>query len=168
MRIALERAYADGTVAVEMDPLSLLCRLAASVPPPRHHIVKYAGVLASASPWRPRIGPRPKPAPTIDAPGCAAPAEVQQDREPAAPKRTHGTYRAWADLLRRTFQVDVLECPSCKGRMKLLAIVSQPRNIARYLAAIGESMEVPARSPSRGPPYWKSFVLRRKALGHVA
>jgi hypothetical protein len=26
--ITLKRAYADGTVAVEMDPLSLLCRLA--------------------------------------------------------------------------------------------------------------------------------------------
>lgn len=32
-----ERAYQDGTVAVEMDPLSLLCRLATSVPPPRFH-----------------------------------------------------------------------------------------------------------------------------------
>jgi hypothetical protein len=32
-----------------MDPLSLLCRLAMSVPPPRFHTVKYAGVLASAS-----------------------------------------------------------------------------------------------------------------------
>jgi hypothetical protein len=28
VRIALKRAYSDGTVAVEMDPLSLLCRLA--------------------------------------------------------------------------------------------------------------------------------------------
>jgi len=34
-----------------MDPLSLLCRLAASVPPPRHHTVRYAGVLAGASEW---------------------------------------------------------------------------------------------------------------------
>jgi hypothetical protein len=34
VRITLKRAYADGTVAVGMDPLSLLCRLAASVP---HH-----------------------------------------------------------------------------------------------------------------------------------
>jgi hypothetical protein len=33
--LTLKRAYADGTVAVEMDPLSLLCRLATSVPPPR-------------------------------------------------------------------------------------------------------------------------------------
>jgi len=43
VRISLKRAYSDGTVAVDMDPLSLLCRLAASVPPPRYHIVKYAG-----------------------------------------------------------------------------------------------------------------------------
>jgi hypothetical protein len=49
VRIALKRAYADGTVAVEMDPLSLLCRLATAVPPPRFHTVKYAGVLAPAS-----------------------------------------------------------------------------------------------------------------------
>jgi hypothetical protein len=46
VRIALKRAFSDGTVAVEMDPLSLLCRLAMSVPPPRYHTVKYAGVLA--------------------------------------------------------------------------------------------------------------------------
>ncbi|WP_437601713.1 transposase [Sorangium sp. So ce590] len=52
VRLSLKRAFGDGTVAVDMDPLSLLCRLAASVPPPRFHTVKYAGVLASAS--RPR------------------------------------------------------------------------------------------------------------------
>ena len=55
VRIALKRASADGTVAVEMDPLSLLCRLATSVPPPRFHTVKYAGVLAPASAWRARL-----------------------------------------------------------------------------------------------------------------
>ena len=54
VRITLKKAYADGTIAVEMDPLSLLCRLATSVPPPRLHTIRYAGVLAPASPWRPR------------------------------------------------------------------------------------------------------------------
>ena len=57
VRIALKRAYADGTVAVDMDPLSLFCRLATAVPPPRYHTVKYAGVLAAASRWRSRIAP---------------------------------------------------------------------------------------------------------------
>ena len=49
VRIALKRAYSDGTVAVDMDTLSLLCRLAASVPPARYHIV-VAGVLAAGEP----------------------------------------------------------------------------------------------------------------------
>jgi len=30
---------------------------------------------------------------------------------------------------------------------------------------VGEATEVPPRSPGRGPPYWKSRVLRRQALG---
>ena len=58
VRISLKKAYADGTMAVNMDPLSLLCRLAASVPPPRFHTVRYAGVLAPASPWRSRLAPQ--------------------------------------------------------------------------------------------------------------
>jgi len=35
----------------------------------------------------------------------------------------------------------------------------------RYLAAVGEASEVPRRSPGRGPPYWKSQMLRRQVLG---
>ena len=44
--------------------------------------------------------------------------------------------------------------------MKLLALVKNPASIARYLATVGEATEVPRRSPGRGPPYWKSRVLR--------
>jgi hypothetical protein len=52
--------------------------------------------------------------------------------------------------------------------MKLVAIVTDPKSVARYLAGIGELTDVPERSPSRGPPYSKSTVLRRKALGDAA
>jgi hypothetical protein len=44
-------------------------------------------------------------------------------------------------------------------------MVTDPASIARYLAAVSEATEVPRRSRSRGPPYWKSRVLRRQALG---
>jgi hypothetical protein len=120
------------------------------------HTVKYAGVLAPASPWRPRIGPRP---------GQAIQADADDAQES---KSKRGGYRPWAELLKRTFGVDALECPTCHGRMKLVAMLTEAASIKRFLAALGEPTEVPARSPSRGPPYWKSTVLRRKALGHVA
>ncbi len=61
VRITLKKAYADGTIAVDMDPLSLLCRLATSVPPPRLHTIRYAGVLAPASPWRRHLAPQALP-----------------------------------------------------------------------------------------------------------
>ncbi|HVZ36456.1 MAG TPA: hypothetical protein VG963_28700, partial [Polyangiaceae bacterium] len=63
---------------------------------------------------------------------------------------------------------DVLMCPNCGGRMKLVALVTAAQSITRYLSALGEPTDVPPRSPSRGPPYWRSTVLRRKALGDVA
>ena len=66
VRIALKRAYQDGAVAVEMDPPSLLSRLAASVPPPRHHVVKYGGVLAPASPGARVSRQRARPSPTLE------------------------------------------------------------------------------------------------------
>ena len=45
-------------------------------------------------------------------------------RPPGAP-----SYRPWAELLARTFAVDVLACPKCHGRMRLLAMVEEPANV---------------------------------------
>jgi hypothetical protein len=127
------------------------------------HTVKYGGVLASASPWRSRIGPRPEKK-TTETSDTTKPAAGQA---PSTPKRA-SAYRPWAELLKRTFALDVLHCVKCGGRMKLVAILTQPKSVLRYLASVGESTDVPARSKSRGPPYWKSKVLRQKALGDAA
>jgi hypothetical protein len=93
--------------------------------------------------------------------------ETPRGRPQAPPAAGRPSYRPWAQLLARTFAVDVLACPECHGRMRLLAMVEDPANVARTLAAVGEATEVPPRSPGRGPPYWKSCVLRRQALGEV-
>jgi len=108
------------------------------------------GFTLHACAWRSRIAPKPP--------------EATPASEPETPKRAGG-YRPWAELLARTFGVDVLACPKCQGRMKLLAMLTDPVQVARYLAAVGEATEVPRRSDNRGPPYWKSRVLRRLALG---
>ena len=48
VRITSKRAYADGTVAVEIASLSLPCQLTANVRPPRLRTIRHAGVLAPA------------------------------------------------------------------------------------------------------------------------
>jgi Putative transposase len=157
VRVALKKPFSDGTVAVDMDPLSLLCRLAATVPPPRFHTVRYAGVLSSHAKWRPLVVPKPAP----DAPGDDANQDRAADSD--APRQS-GTsrYRPWAELLRRTFGIDVETCPRCGGRLRLLALVTEPKNVARFLRHLGEPTDPPRRAPARAPPYWQSRVLRRR------
>ena len=155
VRITLKRPFADGTVAVDMDPLSLLSRLATAVPPPRRHTVRYAGILAPGSRMRPKVVPRP-----------AVAAEGTAEAEKPA-KHAGSRYRPWAELLKRCFAIDVLACPRCGGRMRLVALVTEAASVRRFLRGLGESTDAPLRAPARGPPYWRSRVLRR-AAGEVS
>jgi len=42
-------------------------------------------------------------------------------------------------------------------------MLTEAASITRYLRALGEPVEAPSRSPPRGPPYWASRALRRRA-----
>jgi Putative transposase/Transposase zinc-binding domain len=165
VRITLKRAFSDGTVAIDMDPLSLLSRHAAAVPYSRFHTVRYSGVLASASKLRPKNAPKPEPVATEGEDGCVHPA-LACEMPAEVPKR--GPYRPWAELLKRTFGFDVLQCVKCQGRMRLLAVLTQDREVRRYLRGIGEATDLPTQAPARSPPYWQSRALRRRELGDEA
>ena len=114
--------------------------------------VRYAGVLASASKLRPRILPEP--------PKEEGAIESANEEVESPPQRCR--YRPWAELMMRTFAVDVLCCPRCSGRLRLVALMTEHEQICRYLRALGESTEAPERSPARGPPFWASRALRRR------
>jgi hypothetical protein len=49
----------------------------------------------------------------------------------------------WAELIRRVFAVDVLECPRCGGRMRILTAIQSPEAIRAILEHLG----LPSRSP---------------------
>ncbi len=49
----------------------------------------------------------------------------------------------WATLLRRTFDVDVLVCPACGGRLRVLGEVTDRAMVRLVL----ESLELPADAP---------------------
>lgn len=154
-----------GTTAIDLDPLSLLCRLAASVPAPRAHTVRYAGVLGSASKLRARIVPQ---APPVERPvdPSGGVADAARDADDDSTKRGGCRYRSWAELL-NTLGIDALKCAKCQGRMKVLSLVRESDEVRRYLRAIGEPTDPPERGPARGPPFWASRALRIRT-GHEA
>jgi hypothetical protein len=101
----------------------------------------------------------PKPAPT----GATDPASTsdQQSCGPPPACVDGSRYRPWAELLKRTFGIDVETCPRCGGRMRLLAVITDLASAARFLRHRGEPTEPPARAPARAPPYWQSKIVRR-------
>jgi hypothetical protein len=50
--------------------------------------------------------------------------------------------------MKRVFAVDVLSCPACGGRMRLLAAIHDPA-VAR---AILDCLDLPSRPPPNEPP----------------
>ena len=103
------------------------------------------------------------PNPLPDARGDAASAAEPDSCSPPPPCDTSGSrYRPWAELLKRTFGIDVETCPRCGGRMRLLALITEPPNVARFLRHLGEPTEPPPRAPARAPPFTRSRVLRRR------
>jgi hypothetical protein len=51
--------------------------------------------------------------------------------------------------MRRAFDIDVLACPRCGGRMRLIATIADPRVIRPILAHLGLPTEVPRPPPAR-------------------
>ena len=63
---------------------------------------------------------------------------------------------------RRSFALEVEECPSCGARMKLRALVTKPASVRRLLRHLGEPTDAPPLAPARDPPFYRSPVLRRR------
>jgi len=57
----------------------------------------------------------------------------------------------WARLLRRSFSVDVLECPKCHGRLRVVAVIIEREPIQRILAHLGLPTDPPAIARARDP-----------------
>ena len=78
--LQLKSPYKDGTTHIVMEPLEFMERLAALVPRPRLHLIRFHGVLAPNAKLRSKIVPAPaSPAtesPSEDAHGQGAPARM--------------------------------------------------------------------------------------------
>ena len=118
------------------EPLEFLEKLAVLVPAPRANLVHDHGVVAPASKWRAAIVPEP-PVTDVTAPecGCEAGGDTEKGR-----RRNYG----WALLMARVFEMDVLKCRHCNGRLRILAAIHPPVVTRKILDCLG--------LPSRAPP----------------
>ena len=139
VRLALKRPWADGTTHLPFEPVELLEPLAALTPRPRINLVLYHGVLAPRATWRSlvvRFGAETNA-------GAASRTDVSVS---GAQDRRQRTNDLWANLMRRSFGIDVLECPRCRGRLRLVAVIEDPAvvtHLLRHLAVDPDSRRAP-------------------------
>jgi len=151
---------------VVLDPLTLIERLVALIPPPRKKLTSYHGVVAPAFPYT-VVPPRPigkddsHEASEHLLPGCphptrgrppAPPPTSTAPTVPAKPRPKPRPRYLWAELLPRVYLVDVLSCPHCKRTRRLLAFITDPPVIGRILHHLGLTTEPPTLATARPPP----------------
>ena len=74
-------------------------------------------------------------------------ASVATDANGKPMARPDVRHWAWAALMRRAFDIDVLACPRCGGRLRSVATVEAPDVIQAIQAALFESRELAGRAP---------------------
>jgi hypothetical protein len=57
----------------------------------------------------------------------------------------------WATLLRRSFDVDVLACAQCRGRLRVLGEVTAPTVVRTLLENLGLPTQAPRPARARDP-----------------
>lgn len=135
----LRHPWRDGTSALVLEPRELLARLAAQVPPPGAHQVRYHGILAPGAMWRSYVVPPEQDASGTDRTGKS------QGKSRVPPRRRI----AWGELLRRVFAIDALVCPACGGRMEMTGAVQGPGRDRRLMDG----------AATRAPPVQHSAVV---------
>jgi hypothetical protein len=164
----LKTPWRDGTTHVVMERRELLERLAPLISPPRAHQVRYHGVLAPCASGRDRVVPAgPDDAEAALCPSSGSESDARSsdatdrggDGETlvgrasldsslrAERSETLARRIAWADLLKRVFEVDALRCPGCGERMRLIAAITDPSVAQRIL----ECLALPPRAPPLAP-----------------
>ena len=164
VRLDFKRPWSDGTSSVELEPLALIARLAALVPPPKRHTVRYFGVLSSHANLRSQVVPAP-----------ASPPPADKTDQPPGRSR----YIPWAELLRRTFGIDVV-CAKCQAPPRLIALIKTEAIAKKILTAVRLVPSGPRACPpcpcptrlrrARRPPKRPSFTphARRPASRSTA
>ena len=125
--------WSDGTTGIRLSPVELLEKLAALVPLPRVHLVRYGGCLAPHSSLRGAITPTPR--------------QQGMDKEETDTTSPHWS---WAQLLKRVFALDMARCPWCpQGALRIIAAITHGEVIRKILRHLKLAVDPPPIAPAR-------------------
>jgi hypothetical protein len=102
VELKLKTPWRDGTTHLVMSPLEFMQRLAALVPRPRLHLIRFHGVLVPNAKLRALVVPQRPPDQDKPATEAAAAAGCEAETVQARPHRI-----SWARLLKRVFCSDI-------------------------------------------------------------
>jgi len=123
VRYTLKAPYRDGITHIVLEPLDLMARLAALVPPPRMHLTRFHGVFAPHSKLRAAVTPAHR--------GVGSKTDPANPDKPITPRHVA---MCWAQRLKRVFGVEIDTCGRCGGKLEVIASIEEPEVIARILA----------------------------------
>jgi hypothetical protein len=89
------------------------------------NLILYYGVLAPRAGWRAAL------VPAISREVDTRDGDAAEDGDARGAQRSRPGAYQWAELMRRTFGLDVLACPRCGGRLRLVALIDQAPVIQR-------------------------------------
>ena len=145
VELELKTPWRDGTTHLVVSPLEFMQRLAALVPRPRLHLIRYHGVLAPNAKLRARVVPQGLLA---HAPAATEAAGAGECDVETVQGRAHRI--GWARLLKRVFDIDVQRCPRCGGgQVKIIAAILERAAIEKILTHLGLDPQPPPRGKAR-------------------
>jgi hypothetical protein len=81
-------------------------------------------------------------------------AEVTKGEGKAARVGTNKRpYFPWAELLRRIFRFDILACPDCGGRLRLVSTLEHPPVVEKILKHLSLPIQPPGPLATRTPAW---------------
>jgi len=104
--LELKRPRTDGTTHRRYKTDQIFDRLAFLVPPQGANLLRFHGVYAPNAKLR----------------GAVVPDVPEQPPPPIDDDNTPEDRRAWSELKTHSFPEDIMYCPKCGGRMKLVAL----------------------------------------------
>ena len=130
-----------GREVESFDPAEFLARVIMHIPEPKRHLVRYYGWYSNVS-----RGTR-----KLDEEGVSelhgSPASSSA-REAKGGPEGRAMRRAWAQLIKRIYEVDPLVCPRCGAEMRIIAFITEHEVIDCILRHLKRK----EKQRERGPP----------------